>query len=303
MTTFRAVVEKDGLNPFVEVPARVSRAFAAFADRGRIRVAGTIEGHPLHATLVPKRGRAHRVYVNGGMRAATGIEVGDRVLLKLRPLGNAVDLPADMARALARAGLRRAFDALAPSHRRELVRSVEDARSPRNRVARIERTLAHLRGERTQQPRPAVVDKPLWTCPRCGNPFVTRNMRHSCARHDLDALFRGRPPAVRALFERFRAMVDERGPTTTIVYRDRVAFMVKVRFAGVTPRRDGLDLGFWFTERDEDSRFSRIETIATNAHVHRARIRTLGELDHTVSNWIDRAYRVGCREHLRGTSG
>jgi hypothetical protein len=32
--------------------------------------------------------------------------------------------------------------------------------------------------------------------------------------------------------------------------------------------------------------------------VHRARIRTLDELDDTVRQWIDRAYRVGCREHL-----
>jgi hypothetical protein len=52
-TSFRAVVLKDSVNPFVRVPARVSRAFAPFADHGRVRVAGTIEGHPLHATLVP----------------------------------------------------------------------------------------------------------------------------------------------------------------------------------------------------------------------------------------------------------
>jgi hypothetical protein len=124
-------------------------------------------------------------------------------------------------------------------------------------------------------------------------------MSHSCARHALADVFRGRPPLVRSLFDRFRAMVDARGPTTTIVYRDRVAFMVKVRFAGLTPRRDHVELGFWFTERDEDPRFARIETIATNAHVHRARIRTLDELDDGVRSWIDRAYRVGCREHLR----
>jgi hypothetical protein len=124
-------------------------------------------------------------------------------------------------------------------------------------------------------------------------------MHHSCARHDLDDVFRGRPARVRALFDRFRAMLDERGPTTMIVYRDRVAFMVKVRFAGVTPRRDHVELGFWFTERHEEPRFSKIETLATNAHVHRARIRRLDELDDTVRGWIERAYRIGCREHLR----
>jgi hypothetical protein len=43
----------------------------------------------------------------------------------------------------------------------------------------------------------------------------------------------------------------------------------------------------------------KVETVATNAHVHRTRIRSLTELDDTVRAWIDRAYRVGCREHLR----
>jgi hypothetical protein len=299
--SFRAVVGKDGPNPFVDVPAEVSRAFSAYAVRGRVRVAGTLEGHPVHATLVPKAGGVHRLYVGGGMRAATGVAVGDRVRLALRPLREGeVGIPADLVRALAKAGLRRRFDRLPPAHRRELVRSIEDARTPRNRAVRIERTIQHLRGERTQQPRPGVVDRPLWTCPRCGHAFVTRNMSHSCARHDLEEVFRGRPPSVRALFDRFRAMVEARGETRMVVYRDRVAFMVKVRFAGATPGRDHLDLGFWFTERDEDPRFSRIETIATNAHVHRVRIRAPGELDGAVRRWIDRAYRVGCREHLRG---
>lgn len=234
------------------------------------------------------------------MRAATGIEVGDSVRLTLRPLRrDEVDVPGDLAGSLADAKLRGRFDAFSASHRRELLRSIEDARSSTNRAARIARTLAHLRGERTQQPRPTIVDKPLWICPKCGHPFVTKNMYHSCARHELDDVFRTKPVPIRALFDRFRTMLDERGPTTMIVYRDRVGFMVKVRCAGATPKRDRLELGFWFTERHEEPRFSRIETIATNAHVHHAKIRTLGEMDDTVRGWIDRAYRVGCREHLR----
>jgi hypothetical protein len=163
----------------------------------------------------------------------------------------------------------------------------------------MERTLDHLRGERIRRPQPALVDKPLWICPECGHAFVTRNMNHSCARHELEEVFRGKPALVRELFERFRSLLDERGPTTMVVYRDRVAFMVKVRFAGVTPKRDSIELGFWFTERDDDPRFSRVETLTTSAHVHRARIRGLEELDDLVRGWIDRAYRVGCREHLR----
>jgi hypothetical protein len=294
------VIAKDGVNPFVDVPAHASRALGAFADKGRIRVAGAIEGHPFHATLVPTKAGTHRLYVNGGMRAGAGVGVGNRVTLELRALGrDEVDVPQDLAEALTKAKLRRRFDVLSASHRRELIRSIEDARSETNRSARIERTLQHVRGARTQRAKSAVVDKPLWICPTCGHPFVTKNMNHSCARHDLDEVFQGKPPRIRELFDRFRTMVDERGPATMVVYRDRVAFIVKVRFGGASPKRDHLELGFWFTERDEDPRFSKIETITTNAHVHRAKIRSLDGLDDRVRQWIDRAYRVGCREHLR----
>jgi hypothetical protein len=172
------------------VPARVSVAFAAFAEKRRIRVAGTINGHSFHATLVPTKAGTHRLYINGGMRAAAGVSVGDRVTLELRALQfNDVDLPEDLAHALTKASLRRRFDALSASHRRELLRSIEDARSETNRAARVERTLCHLRGERSQRAKRAVVDKPLWICPKCGHPFVTQNMNHSCARHELDEVF------------------------------------------------------------------------------------------------------------------
>jgi hypothetical protein len=298
--SFQAVIAQVGANRFVEVPAPVTRAFAGFAEHGRVRVAGSINGHPLHATLVPAKNATHRLNVNGGMRAAAGVKVGDRVTLELRALGaGQVGVPEDLGKALANAGMLVRWDELPASHGRELVRSIEDARSPQNRAVRIERTLAHLRGESTQQPKPALADKPLWICPKCGHPFVTRHMNHSCERHELAEVFRGKSAHVRSLFDRFRAMVRERGRTRMIVYRDRVGFMVKVRFCGATPKRDHLELGFWFTRREEDSRFSKIETIATNVHLHRAKIRSLAELDDGVRRWIDLAYRVGCREHLR----
>ena len=72
-----------------------------------------------------------------------------------------------------------------------------------------------MRGKSTQEPKPALGDKPLWICPTCGHPSVTKNMNHSCERHELDEVFRGKTEHVRTLFDRFRAMVDERGPSTT----------------------------------------------------------------------------------------
>lgn len=63
--SFRAVVGRDGPNPFVDLPPAMSQAFAAFAERGRIRV-------------------------------ATGVPVGDRVAIALRLLRRGeVGVPAE----------------------------------------------------------------------------------------------------------------------------------------------------------------------------------------------------------------
>jgi uncharacterized protein YdeI (YjbR/CyaY-like superfamily) len=53
-------------------------------------------------------------------------------------------VPDDLAEALASAGLRAKFDALAPSHRKEHVRSVTEAKADATRLRRIEKVVAAL---------------------------------------------------------------------------------------------------------------------------------------------------------------
>ena len=95
---FRAEIYKQGPNPYVDVPQRVTRAFASPARAGRISVQGTLNGTPILATLVPVGKGRHRLYVNGGMRSATGVAVGDTVSFQLRAISpDSVPLPSDLA--------------------------------------------------------------------------------------------------------------------------------------------------------------------------------------------------------------
>ncbi len=48
---FDATIARQGPNPYVDVPARVSEALADAAVAGRIRVAGTVRGVKFQATL------------------------------------------------------------------------------------------------------------------------------------------------------------------------------------------------------------------------------------------------------------
>ncbi|MGH2651971.1 MAG: hypothetical protein ACRDHK_12270 [Actinomycetota bacterium] len=45
---------------------------------------------------------------------------------------------------------------------------------------------------------------PLWTCPKRGNTFVSRNLYHACGRYRLADHFDGKPPIVRRTFDAVR---------------------------------------------------------------------------------------------------
>jgi hypothetical protein len=280
---------------------------------GRVAFVGRLKGVEIRGSLVPLGGvgGGHRLYVNGGMRAAAGVGVGDKVSFELRATpADVVPVPADLATALRREKTARAaFDALPPSHRRQLLRYVDDARTPETRQRRLIRTVEHVLGreasgrsggESARESTSARADtgQPLWTCPRCGNQFVNRNQFHSCASYELDDLFRGKPPRIRQLFDRFRSMVERLGPVKVLPYQDKVGFMVRVRFAGAVPRKEWLEIGFWLPRRVSSPRFRRVETITPRAHVHLVRITHPSELDREVQGWLREAYAVGRQEHL-----
>jgi Bacteriocin-protection, YdeI or OmpD-Associated/Domain of unknown function (DUF1905) len=142
---FTAVIHEGPRNPYVEVPAEVSEAFAPLARAGRITVEGLLGDTSLRATLVPVAGGGHRLYINGGMRAAAGVGVGDTVTLDLNAHApEELSVPDDLAAGLEAAGARAAFDALPPSHRRELQRWIDDARTPATRAKRIAGAAEHV---------------------------------------------------------------------------------------------------------------------------------------------------------------
>lgn len=81
-------------------------------------------------------------------RDQLGVAIGDEVeaTIELDAAERAVELPDDLAAALAAAGVRAAFDALPPSRRKELARAVTEAKRPETRERRIATTVADLGG-------------------------------------------------------------------------------------------------------------------------------------------------------------
>ena len=296
---FRATIVKQGPNPCIDIPEHVSLAFQACARSGRIHVEGRLNDTPIRGTLIPTGAGRHRLFVNGGMRSAAGVAGGDSVAFTLKPVSpDQVTIPTDVIEGLRRTkGAKSAFEALSPSHRRELLRYIDDARTLKTRIKRTSRMIDTVLDNRPPA-EPRRPRRPLWVCPGCGNEFVNKNQYHSCQRYTLAALFAGKPARIRKLFDRFLGMVQECGPVKVLPSHDSVVLMVRVRFARAVPKMRWLDVGFWLPRRCEDSRFHKVETISPNTHVHVLRVTRCEQLDSRVAGWLREAYSVGCQEHL-----
>jgi Domain of unknown function (DUF5655) len=139
----------------------------------------------------------------------------------------------------------------------------------------------------------------LWTCPRCGARFVTPNTWHGCGEYTVDGFFEGRPARLKELYDAWVALVGEFGPFEQVPTKSRIAFMVRVRFAGVVRlRKDGLVCGFWLKRRIESPRFTTVEHLGRSDWVYRFVVRSEEDLDDEVRSWIREAYKVGRQAHL-----
>ena len=143
---------------------------------------------------------------------------------------------------------------------------------------------------------------PLWTCPRCGKSYVTRNLWHSCVIVPLEQHFESRP-AARDLFGALLSAMEREGPVTISVSKTRIELMTRARFAGVQVRRDWLRLAFWLKREIDSPRFSRVDHYGKD-HVYQVELRDRAQLDAELMAWLREARTVGDQvaQQARATS-
>ena len=122
---------------------------ASLGAKHMSRVAGTLNGHPFRSNLVRMGGRmvlgVHKANVE-----ALGLTPGDTVAvvmtLDAEPRGD--DIPPEiLAEALRNDAVAAAtWEALAPSHRREYVGYIKEAKKDETRARRVQRTIDELAG-------------------------------------------------------------------------------------------------------------------------------------------------------------
>jgi hypothetical protein len=143
--TFTTTITKaEGLNATgIRVPAD---AIEALGKGKKPPVVVRLKGYSYRST-VAAYGDVFMLPLNQEHRAAAGVQAGDlvEVTLELDTEPRTVEVPEDLAAALAEQGIREAFDALAPSARKEHVRQVESAKAEETRNRRITKIVDGLR--------------------------------------------------------------------------------------------------------------------------------------------------------------
>jgi hypothetical protein len=132
----------------LQVPDEVVTALGAGK---RPPVVVTVGGHTYRSTVAPMGG-AFWIPLSAEHREAAGLAAGDEVdvVVEHDAAPREVALPDDLAAAFDD-DVRARFDALAPSHRKEWVRWVEEAKKPETRAARVEKTTESIRaGKKTR---------------------------------------------------------------------------------------------------------------------------------------------------------
>jgi hypothetical protein len=120
-----------------------SEASARLPSRGMVSVDGTLNGHPLNATLEPDGQGGHWLKVVRKLRDAAGAEAGDLVRLEVAPVSPREQpepkVPADVRRALAAApaAARRAWSDVTPAARRDWVHWIVSGKRAETRALRI----------------------------------------------------------------------------------------------------------------------------------------------------------------------
>jgi hypothetical protein len=100
-------------------------------------------------------------------------------------------------------------------------------------------------------------------------------------------------PRARAMFDRFEAMIAECGEYYVAPAKTRIAFLGRVRFAGITSlSEEGMTCAFALPRPLRSRRFVQVEEIVPGWWVHRMRITDPGQLDGQVQSWLRRSYRL-----------
>jgi hypothetical protein len=134
-----------GGGTLVPVPKDVA---ARLGLKGMPKIQAVIAGQPYRGSLMPMGDGTYCLGVLKSIQAAAGVGVGDTITIELGldTAPRTVEPPPDLARVLARdKKAAAAWEALSFTNKKEIARSIEEAKKPETRARRLAAALKSLR--------------------------------------------------------------------------------------------------------------------------------------------------------------
>ncbi|TMF34743.1 MAG: DUF1905 domain-containing protein [Chloroflexi bacterium] len=148
MPRFKGVLTstpRGGGGTLVPVPRDVA---AKMGLKGMPRVQAVIAGQPYRGSLMPMGDGTYCLGVLKSIQEAAGVKQGDKVTveIELDTAPRVIEPPADLAKALARdKRASGAWEKLSFTNKKEIARSLEEAKKPETRERRLAAALQKLR--------------------------------------------------------------------------------------------------------------------------------------------------------------
>jgi hypothetical protein len=126
-------------------------------------------------------------------------------------------------------------------------------------------------------------------------------MWHACGDHTVERFLAGKGERARELFDAFESLIARCGPYEVAPAKTRVAFMARVRFAGVNAVSDrGMSIAFGLPRPIHHPRIRKTEEIVPGWYGHWIRVTSVEELDDELLGWLLESYhQMGLQERLR----
>lgn len=140
---FQTVLEKHDKSEAtgITIPFDTEKIFGA----KRVPVKVSINGAEYRSTVMKMDGR-YMMAVPKVFREAAGVKAGETITVEMEKDSSqrTVEIPADFADALEKAGLKEPFEKISYTHRKEHVRAVEESKKEETRRRRIEKSVAMI---------------------------------------------------------------------------------------------------------------------------------------------------------------
>jgi hypothetical protein len=121
---------------------------------------------------------------------------------------------------------------------------------------------------------------------------VSRNLWHSCGQFALEDLFAGADPSVVQLARDYVSLLQSLGDVQVIPQKTRLVGVARVRFAGLSPRKDGFLASFSLHRWLDSPRIVRTADHGPRWRGHFVLVQSQADLDDELRAWLQEAHDV-----------